>query len=121
MVQVVPDTAPQLLHSNSSPEVLGEFEDSAKEPLLSHHTTKAAGKWPWMVVALIAVAIAVGAGVGTWRHHKHLSEQLSSTMRCAASKDPIFSKLTPIARRGHRIIAPHVLHNTSLMIHLWQL
>ena len=72
-----------MLYDSSFPEARGKTEDSTKERASTHHTTKAALKWLWMVVALlVAAAIAIGVGVGTWRHREHSSKKPSTHIRC---------------------------------------
>ena len=83
MIEVVPDTAPQV------PEAHGDIEESGKERASSRRITKATHIWVWIVVALIVVVvIAVGAGIGTWRHREH-----STTIRCESSKTRLLLSL----------------------------
>lgn len=103
---MVPDTTSQVSYDSSFPEAHGQTEDSPKGRASSHLVIEAALKWPWMVVALVvAAAIAIGVGV----------------IRCGTCKDRISSSLTFIGRRCRSIITIQLLHNISLMIHLWRL
>ena len=120
MIQVAIDTVPQVLYDSSFPEVFSAIQDSPESPVSSHHNTKAARKWPWMVVTLVVVAaIAVGAGIGTWRHRERSSELPSSTIRCAPCKDSISSQAhtySPSVPQNHSSTpAPqYILNDTSL-------
>ena len=91
MIQVVSDTAPQLLYNmiynRFLPEARGDIEESSKERASSRRITKATHRWVWIIVALVvATVVAVGAEVGTWRHREH-----STTVRCESCKDPTSS------------------------------
>ena len=86
MIQVVPDTAPQVLYVSSLPEAHGDIEESGKERASSYRITKATHKWVWVVVALtVVVVIGVGAGVGTRRHRDSPQYILNDTSLAALS------------------------------------
>ena len=122
--KAVPDTTPEVNYNDSLPEAHGN-ENPTEEHL---QVTKLARKWPWIVLGLIlAAAIAVGVSVGIWHHREHSLLKPSRVSRYGSCLAQIFSWLTFIARRrlrirkSHRIRTSHMLLNTSLMIHLWQL
>ena len=88
MIQVVSDTASQVLYdklyNSFLPEARGDIEESIKERASSRRVTKATHRWVWIFVALVVAAVvAVGAGVGTWLHWDH-----STTIRCESCRDP---------------------------------
>ena len=109
-----------MLYSDSFPEAHGN-EESTKEHALSLQITKSTLKWPWIVMAfIVAAAIAIGVGVETWRHREHSSHKSFKILRCEVPIGRASSWLTILARRRRKILIPHVSHNLSSTIHVWQ-
>ena len=126
MIQVVPDTTPQVVYDSSAPEAQNYSEDDPTENASSHLITRAALKWLLTTVALgVAAIIAIAAGVGTWYHREH-SHRPSPISRYKLYGNFMSSQLTVLARQTRvpqrrKMTALPLRNNIFSMIRLWQL